>query len=152
MRFTLSLTVAAPRDVLWNTFTDRSRLSSWQSTLERAEPVCGVAGEIGAVTKMTYREAGRLVVMLETVTARHEGREFTCHYAAGVSESTIQNEFADGPAGAVWTCRVDLAFKGLLYYLSPLIRPVAIKKTRIDMERLRLLVEREVRAAEAPRS
>lgn len=153
MRFTLTLAVAAPREAVWRMFVDRSRLSRWQSTLLSMEPVSGVAGEPGAVTKMTYREGGRPVVMVETVVVRVEGQEFICRYAADVSDATIRNTFESGPAAStVWACEVELAFKGFLRYLAPLLKPVANKKTRADMLRLKALVERELSGDAARRS
>lgn len=153
MRFTLQLTIEAPRDVVWRAFADRSRLANWQATLQSMEPISGVPGERGAVSKMTYREGGRPVVMIETIVARLEEREFACRYAADVSEATIRNTFAEAAAGStVWTCEVEIAFKGFLRYLTPLLKPVARKKTRADMLRLKELAEREFNAAAAPRS
>ena len=111
-------------------------------TLESFEPQTGEAGQVGAVSKLTFREDGRTVTMLETIITRDEPREFAGTYTVNGTVNILGNTFVEmNPHQTQWTMDAEYKFKGFIGLVAPLMRPAIVKRTRLDMERFKSMVE-----------
>lgn len=150
MHTTYSVTIARPLAQVWRAFDDTDFRRRWQTTLQSIEHVSGSPGQAGAVSRLTYREAGRAIVLVETITAREQGEEHASSFEGGMGPSTIRNRFAALPDGATrWTMDTGTRYRGVWRLLGPLAWPLAVRRFREDMERFRALVEQD-RAVAAP--
>ncbi len=146
MTFTIDIEIDRPLDHVWEAFTDRSLMARWQTTLRAVEPISGNPGEIGTVTRLTYREAGRDVVMDETVVECEKPTSLVCNLSSSMMGSTLANRFTSLAGGRTrWVVHCDIRFRGLWKLLGLFGRRMIVRKTRFDMERFKQLVESSAR-------
>lgn len=142
MKFTLALTINKNRQSVWKAFDNPKNMKRWMPTLESFEPQSGAAGQIGAVSKLTFVEDGRTFTFLETITTRNEPNEFVGTYVANGVVNTLGNRFVEvNPHQTRWTMDAEYKFKGIMGLVAPLMRPAIVKRTRLDMERFKSMVE-----------
>ncbi len=105
------------------------------------EQVSGHPSEVGAVTHLTYREAGRDVRMVETVIERVPPTVLVCTLSSAMMTSTLGNRFAstaDGHTRWVVDCEID--FRGPWKLLGIFGKRMIVRKTVEDMERFKRLL------------
>jgi hypothetical protein len=142
MRATYSVTITRPLSEVWHAFDDTDFQRRWQITLQSIEHVSGSPGQVGAVSRRTYREAGRDIVIVETVTRRTEREEYASSFEAAMGPSTIHNRFAALPGDKTrWTMDTESRYRGIWRLLGPLAWPLAVRRFRADMERFQALIE-----------
>jgi len=142
MKFTVDLTINKSRSSVWKAFDNPKNMKRWQPTLESFEPQAGTPGQIGAVSKLTYREDGRSITMLETITRRDEPTEFTGIYSTKGVVNELRNTFDEVNGQQTrWTLDADFKFSGFLAIAAPLIKTAIRKRTQADMERFKTMVE-----------
>jgi uncharacterized protein YndB with AHSA1/START domain len=143
MRLQIAVDIAAPRARVWAAFTDTARLHEWQATLRSFAPVSGAPGAVGSITNFVYREGGRDVAIRETIIERDEGRVLTQRLDAEMMSSVMRNVFSSPRENVTrWTLDCNITFRGMWRLFGALARPLLVRKTRLDMERFRGLVER----------
>ncbi len=143
MHFRIDLEIARPPEQVWAAFTDPTRLREWQATLKSTEPVTGRPGAVGSVTRAVYREGGRDIEMIETITEREDGVLLAQRLEAPMMTSNMHNRFTSPRAGVTsWMLECDIGFRGAWRLFGMLGRRLIIRKTREDMQRFRALVER----------
>jgi hypothetical protein len=117
-------------------------MRKWQPTLTAFEPVLGTPGQEGAVSKLTYREDGRDIVLVETVTVRREPEEFGGTYESDMATNVIHNRFEpEGPWTTRWSVTVDFQFHGFWRFLGPLFKGAIARRTKADLERFKTMLE-----------
>jgi uncharacterized protein YndB with AHSA1/START domain len=142
MHFVRSVTLAPPPDLVWPTFVDPGLLRRWQPTLSQVEVLSGAAGRVGTVTRLTYHEAGRLVVLTETVVASEEPHLFATRYESGQIAGGLHSTFAHREDGGTrWTMTCDVRFQGVLRLLGPMLGAATVHRTEGDMARFKELIE-----------
>lgn len=130
------------REDVWKAFDNPDNMKKWQPTLTTFEPVSGTPGQVGAVSKLTYREDGRDIVLQETVTVRREPEEFGGTYESDMATNVIHNRFeTEGPWTTRWSVTVDFRFRGFWRLLGPLLKGAITRRTRTDLERFKTLLE-----------
>jgi uncharacterized protein YndB with AHSA1/START domain len=67
MRYTLEITIDAPRDKVVELFTDPAHFTDWQPGLECYELVSGEQAQAGAKAELTTRAGNRVTGMTETI-------------------------------------------------------------------------------------
>ena len=142
MKFTLALTINKNRQSVWKAFDDPKNMKRWMPTLESFESQSGTTGQIGAVSKLTFREDGRSLTLLETITRRDEPNEFAGTYIANGVVNILDNKFVEmNPHQTQWTMDAEYKFTGFMGLVAPLMRKAIVKRTRLDMERFKSMVE-----------
>ena len=68
MRFNIDLLINKPRAAVWKAFDNPETMKKWQKTLISFEPVSGIPGQPGTVSKLTYKEDEREFALTETVS------------------------------------------------------------------------------------
>ena len=62
-----SVEINKPREVVWNYFSDESKMSEWLTGFQKIENISGNKNEVGSKWRLTFVENGSEVVMTETV-------------------------------------------------------------------------------------
>ena len=143
MKFTVESTLKRPRSVVWKAFDDPANMSKWQPGLKSFEHVSGEAGKPGAVSKLTYIENGREIVLMETVTRRVEPEAMDGTYTGAGVVNHIKNTFIDvSPNETKWVIEVEFLFGSfMMRLLGPLMKGAFVKRTQADLQRFKTLVE-----------
>lgn len=145
MRVELTLEIACSLEQVWRRFDDAAQLRRWQPALLRVEQLDGTPGQVGARARLTYREGGRDIVLIETVEERHAPTRYRCRYETALMESWIDNQFiGEAPGVTRWRVVQTTRFRGLMWLLGPLTRPITVRKFREDMARFKALAEQEL--------
>lgn len=130
------------RAAVWKAFDNPDNMKKWQPTLESFERVSGTPGQPGAVSRLTYREGKRTVVLTEAITLRREPEEFGGTYDSGMALNAIHNRFEEAGAGRTrWIVTTDFQFRGLWRLLGPLFRGAIRKRTVEDLGRFKQKLE-----------
>lgn len=146
MKFTVDLTINKNRRSVWKAFDNPNNTRHWQPTLQSFEPQKGTPGQVGAISKLTYREDGQTITLLETITDRDEPNEFSGIYARDGVVNELRNTFVELNAQQTrWILDADLRFSGVLSLVAPLMKKSLVKRTRADMERFKAMVENQAR-------
>ncbi len=147
MRIEITVILACPREHAWQVFDDPANLPRWQTSLKTVEPLAGVSGQVGTRTRLTYRESGRDITLIETVEQRTPSSTYRCRYESALMESTIHNTFTSpSPHTTSWTIVQETHFRGLLRLIGPLTRSITTSKFREDMARFKALAEQKYKA------
>lgn len=143
MRFDRSITVDRPLPEVWAALIDPTFLPLWQPSLRSAEPLAGVPGTTGAVTRLVHHEAGKDIVFTETVTASRAPHELATRYTSSTLDGVLVNRLTALPGGGTrWDVACELHFHGLLRFLGAGLRAAAEHRTAGDMARFKELLER----------
>lgn len=142
MQFTFSYTLDRSRADVWRAFDSVDNMKKWQPTLVGFDRISGTPGQPGAVSRLTYEEGGRSVILTETITLRREPEEFAGRYDSAMGTTAIRNRFeALSPTSTRWDVTSDVEFRGLWRLLAPFIRGMIRKRTRTDLERFKSMLE-----------
>lgn len=142
LTITTEIVLERPIDEVWRAFDSPENLKRWQPTLEAFETVSGTPGHPGAVSRLTYLEGGRQVVLTETVVVRREPDHFAGSYDTGQATNRVANHFVAIDAGRTrWRLECEFAFRGAWKLLTPFVRGAIERRTRADVERFKECLE-----------
>jgi len=141
MRYTLEITIDAPREKVVELFTDPAHFKEWQPGLERYELVSGRQAQVGAKAKVTTRTGNRTMQMTETVQSNTLPDELGVVYeTAGVWNRNVNHFFADSPDSTRWVSENEFRFEGVRKALG--LIPGSFEKESLKiMERFKEFVE-----------
>lgn len=142
MKFEFTIDLAAPRDLVWRAFDNPSNLLKWQPSLVSFEPVSGSPGQVGAVSQLTYRESGREIVLVETITVRREPVEFGGTYESGHGVTLLSNRFVETAADQTrWNVETQAQLRGMAKFMGPMLKGMIENRVRTDCQRFKSLLE-----------
>lgn len=143
MKFQIEMTIDKSRQEVWDTFDSSENSMKWQPTLKSFERVSGEPGQPGAVSKLTYNENGREVILMETITRRQEPEAFDGTYEGAGVINHIKNNFIEIADGKTkWVMETEFQFQSLpMRLLGPLMKGSFAKRTEQDMQRFKELAE-----------
>lgn len=142
MRYSCSVTIDLPRELVLELFDSSENLAKWQNGLKSMDHLEGEPGQIGAKSKLTYDMNGRSVEMIEKVIHRDLPDELSFAYETkGVWNSCV-NTFTDlGPETTVWRMDNEFRCSGFMKLMT-WVAPFAFKKqTLADMNRFKEFAE-----------
>lgn len=145
MRFKIELTINKSRSDVWKAFDNPENMKKWQMTLVSFEPVSGIPGQLGAVSKLTYKENEREFALTEKVTHREEPNRFESIFENKFASNTINNVFVEqGKDQTLWKAETKYKFKTLMMKIvGPLLKKNYVARSQRDMERFKEMVESE---------
>ncbi len=144
MKFTLELVINRSREEVWRIFDNPDNMKKWQPALKKFEPQSGTPGQVGAVSKLTYVENGREIVLIETITSRNEPEEFSGTYQNPMALNSIKNRFIKVDENRTkWIIECEFTFSGFWKLLSPLMKGMIKKRTEKDINQFKKLAESE---------
>jgi hypothetical protein len=143
MKFKIQLPINKSRAEVWKIFDDSSNMNKWQPTLVNFERLSGMAGQPGAVARLTYQSGEREFSLLEKVTFRAEPERLDGVYENEYAENVVKNTFLEqGKDTTLWKVEVEFKFKTLfMKVLGPLRKKNFVIRTQRDMERFKELAE-----------
>lgn len=142
MRYTLEITINAPRDKVVELFTDPEHFVDWQPGLECYELVSGQNRQPGAVAELTTRAGNRVTGMTETIESNELPDTITTVYEThGVWNRNIDAFVAKSADTTLWISDSEFRFTGARKALALL--EGSFKKESFDtMESFKAFVER----------
>jgi uncharacterized membrane protein len=127
---------------VYRQFKDPDNLPRWITGLQKIEQISGAPGEVGSVAKHTYLEKGRIIEMIETVTAHEPEKHFTGELETDGMQCTIRVDFVDKGDSTLMRFRSDFRSQGLLMKLMmPFMKGQIRARQEGDMQRFKSLVE-----------
>jgi len=134
--------IERPVSEVYRQFSDPDNLPRWISGLQRIEQIEGAPGEVGSVSKHIYLEKGRIVEMIETITAHEPERHFEGELETTGMKCTIQVDFVDRGDSTLMRFRCDFHSQGLMMKLMmPFMKGHIRERQSGDMQRFKRLVE-----------
>lgn len=129
------------RDV-YAAFNHPDNLPRWIQGLQRTELISGEPGKVGAKTRQIYLERGRIVEMIETITAHEPERHMSGTLEAPGMHATMHVDFVD--RGDRTGIRFSSNFEGRsigMRLMLPFIKGALKKRSTGDLETFKRLVE-----------
>ncbi len=144
MNFKSEVVINRSRADVWRLFDNPDYMKKWQPTLKKFEPYSGKPGQVGAVSKLTYEENSREIVLMETISSRNEPDEFSGTYTNPMATNSIKNHFVALDANRTkWVMDCELKFHGFWKLLGPLMKGAIKKRTMQDINRFKQMAESE---------
>lgn len=146
MKFSCSVQINAPIEIVNRIFNDESYLKEWQDGYQGAELLSGEAGTVGAVSKITFRQGKRLMELRETLQVVNLPYEKTGLYEHVHMTNTMQNLFEEQEGGStLFTANVHYTkFNGLVPRIMAKLFPGLFKKqVQKWLNQFKALVERQ---------
>jgi len=144
MNFKYEAVINRSRADVWRLFDNPDNMKKWQPTLKKFELQSGKPGQVGAVSKLTYEENGRAIVLMETISSRNEPNEFSGTYSNPMATNSIKNQFIALEANRTnWVMDCEFKFHGFWKLLGPLMKGAIKKRTVQDVNRFKQMAEGE---------
>jgi hypothetical protein len=145
MKYRLEILINKSRAEVWNLFCDYEKISLWQPSIIKIEPVSGTTGQIGAISKWIYKASDREYFLTETILSREESTHFENVFRNEFAENSVNNIFTEqGMDQTLWATETKYKFKTLLMIiLGPFMKNRYKVRSKRDMERFKELVEKE---------
>jgi len=144
MKHKTELVINAPWDRVWSIFDDPDYISKWQPNLIALLHESGEPGQPGAVSKLTYDENGRQVVLTETIAERRPPDLFAGTYDSRYGTTTVVNRFEMIDAQTTrWTVWSRYRFRGVMKLMALFMASSIRRRTCADLERFKQLGETE---------
>lgn len=143
MKFTLELPINKSRAEVWKAFDNPENMKKWQPSLASFETVSGTQGQVGAVSKLTYKENEREFSLTEKVTHRDDPHRLDGVYENNFADNAVRNTFVEqGKEQTLWVVETEFRFKTLfMRILGPIMKKNFVMRTQRDMERFKEIVE-----------
>jgi len=142
MRYTLEISIDAPRDRVVQLFTDPEHFSEWQPGLECYELVSGAQSQTGAKAELTTRAGNRVTGMTETTESNSLPDELVAVYETHGVWNRIVNQFVAVDDNTTrWISDNEFRFEGVRKALG-LLEGSFKKETLESMERFKAFAER----------
>lgn len=134
--------IAKPLREVYAAFNDPDNMPRWLTGLQRTEQISGEPGQVGSVSKQIYLERGRIVEMVETITAHEAERFFEGNLEGPGVNGQLRVEFID--RGERTGVRFASDMKGTGFFsrlMMPLMKGTIRKRQAGDLDRFKELVE-----------
>lgn len=134
--------VDKPLSEVYAAFNNSENMPRWLTGLQRTEQISGEPGQVGSVSKQIYLERGRIVEMIETITAHEAERFFEGNLEGPGVSGQLRVDFIDrgDRTGVRFASNVQGA--GFLTRLMMPFMKGTIRKRQVgDLERFKELVE-----------
>lgn len=130
MKFTCSVTIQKPRDLVVKYFADPYYLGEYQEGFLRKEHISGNEGQTGAIAKMYYKMGKREMELTETITNNNLPDSFAAQYHHKSTDNTMLctfNAVDDHSTRCDWIIEYT-AMRGFMINLMKTLFPGFFKK------------------------
>ena len=138
----IEIEVDRPLSDVYAAFNHPDNLPRWIQGLQRTELISGEPGKVGAKTRQIYLERGRIVEMIETITAHEPEKHLSGTLEGPGINATMEVNFID--RGERTGIRFSSNFKGssiLMSLMLPFMKGAMKKRTCGDLETFKRMVE-----------
>ena len=139
MKYTVSIEIALPRERTVQMLADPEHFPKWLRGLVLHEPLSGVHGQVGTISRVVIQTGRQQMECTETITRRepvdlhgipsgsivHFDREIV---AKGMWSAVRERLTEAGPETTLWESESEYRFSGLLMRLVGLLMPAAFRK------------------------
>lgn len=142
MRYTLEITVAAPRDRVVELFDNPDNLPHWQESLASLEFLSGIRGQVGAKSKLIHKFQNHKIEVIETVERRSLPDELVCIYEAKNAWNRVVYRFIEiNKNKTMWVLMTEFRCTGFLRVLTFLMPSILKKASIYDMKEFKWFAE-----------
>ena len=144
MKYKLDLDLQKPLNDVWKAFNDVENLKKWQPSLVKVETISGVAGQVGAVSELTFSEGKREFTLTEKIIQREDPTRIEMLYENKFADNTVTHTFVEQEDGTtLWINETEYSFKTIVMKLmGPIMKGNFILRSRMEMNQFKELVER----------
>lgn len=129
MKYTLELEIDQAREKVAELFGNPENLVYWQPGFISIEHLSGEKGEAGSKYRLLYKNRGRDVELIETLTVANLPEEFSATYEAKGMVIAVNNRFEEaGPEKTRWISVNEGKVSGIMMRLMALIMPRCFEK------------------------
>ena len=119
MKHSNEIIINLPRKRVLELFDSTENLYKWQKSLINFEHLSGSAGEVGAKSKLTYKEGKGDFVLIETITVKNFPDEFSGTYETKGVFNEIKNYFIEIDENTTkWVSDSEFKFSGFMKIIS----------------------------------
>lgn len=140
--FEYEVEIDKPLDEVYAAWSKPENLPRWLTGLQRTELLSGEPGQVGAKTRQVYLERGRIVEMIETITAMEPKKHQEGVLEVQGMKATLHVDFIDRGAKTGVRFRSDFESKSIMMRLMMPFMKRQIRKRQLgDLERFGAMVE-----------
>ena len=143
VKYTVSIEIAMPREVVAQLLADPAHLPKWLRGLVLHEPMSGVHGQVGTKSRVVMQMGQQKVECIETITRREPAdlrgipRASIVHFereivAKGMWSAARERLTEADPDTTLWVSENEYRFSGLLMRLVGLLMPGAFRKQSLQ--------------------
>ena len=131
-----------PLSEVYAAFNNPDNLPRWIAGLQRTEPISGTPGQVGAKTRQIYLERGRIVELIETITAHEPLKRFSGEIDGQGVNCAIHVDFVDRGSSTLVVANADVRARSfMLSLMMPFVRSAIRKRQDGDFRRFKQLLE-----------
>lgn len=144
--YAYEIEIDRPVSEVYREYADPENLPRWLTGLQRIEHVSGTPGEVGSISKHVYLEKGRIIEMVETVTAHEPEKHFAGELETGGMQCRIYVDFVDQGDSTLMRLRSDFRSQSLMMKLMmPFMKGHIRERQEGDLKKFKALVEKRER-------
>ena len=130
MKFTSTVIINKPKEMVANYFADPEYLAEYQEGFQKKELVSGEAGKVNAISNLFYASGKRKMMLTETILVNNLPDEFMAQYHHKFTDNTMKSTFTSIDENQT---RYDAeihytAFRGFMVKLMVFLAPIFFKK------------------------
>lgn len=142
MKYTLTMVIDRPVEMVAALYDDPSNLPKWQPNIVSYTPVSGISGQQGSKAQLTFQMQEDKVNVLETIISRNLPTEITGSYQTKGVKNLVKNTFKATPDnGTLWTVESMFVFSGIKKLLSLFMKGDFKQQTNVLMTRFKQFAE-----------
>jgi uncharacterized membrane protein len=144
MKFTSTVVIDAPREKVVELFQDVSKFKEWQEGFVSLEHLSGLAGTLGAKSKIVYKSGKHVTELTETIIVNYLPNEKSALYEHEHMVNTMKNRFKPLGAGQTrYDAEIEYTqFIGFMPRMMALLMPgVFRKQVQKRLDRFKTFVE-----------
>jgi len=128
MKYTSEIEIDLPVSKVVELFDSVENMYDWMEGLQSFEPLEGTPGEVGAKSRLVFKNGNRTIEMVETITVKDLPGEFSGTYEANGVWNLVSNHFdALDENRTRYISHQEFQFKGFMKLMA-LLMPGAFKK------------------------
>lgn len=119
MKHSNEIIINLPRKSVLELFNSVENLYKWQENLQSFEHISGIPGEVGAKSRLKYKDGRREYSLIETITVKNLPEEFSGTYETKNVWNEVKNHFMEIDNNSTkWTSECEFRFSGIMKFLS----------------------------------
>lgn len=148
MKYSNEIIINLPVEKVIELFDNPKNLDKWLTGLVSFEHISGVPGQVGAKSKLKFKNKRGEAEMIETITVRNLPFEFSGTYEMKGVWNLQQNFFTEMPGGNTtkWRADTEFRFSSFMMKIMGALMPGAFRKQSYKfMENFKTFAESENR-------
>lgn len=144
MKFSESIEIDQPAEMVAELFANPDHLDQWMDGLRNIEHLSDTPGSQGAKSRLTFQTGKRKMEMVETITAINLPKELSTTYDTGNVSHTVKNRFEKLSENRTrLVVDTEYRFKGFMKLIALLMPGTFKKQTRKYLADFKSFVENQ---------